>query len=126
MILVSRRDGFPGVPGGVGCRNTEGAQEPVLTVGAVVGQGLAGPLAGDQDPPPGIAEVIGVVGLALAGSRGQAGPRVLGLDTVAQPVGAPRRARLEPQRLSQPGSMIVLRTGAVRMAVADLLRQVLG
>jgi len=52
MIRIGRCDGFPGVPGGIGCRNTEGAQQPFLAVGAVVGQGLAGPLAGDQDPTP--------------------------------------------------------------------------
>ena len=40
MIRIGRCDGFPGVPGRVGCRNTEGAQEPFLTIGAVVGQGL--------------------------------------------------------------------------------------
>ena len=65
-----RGDQLPGVPGRVGCRNTEGPQQPFLAVGAVVGQGLAGPLAGAQHPPPGVAEVIGVVGLALAARRG--------------------------------------------------------
>ena len=126
MILVSRRYGFPGVPGRVGCRNTEGPQQPFLTVGAVVGQGLAGPLAGDKDPSSGIAEVIGIVGLALAGSQGQAGPGVLGLDAVPQPVRAPRRTRLMPQRLGQPGGVIVLRADRGLVAVADLLGQVLG
>src|SRR6185312_4915598 len=106
MILVSRRDGFPGVPGRVGCRNTEGAQEPFLAVGAVIGQGLAGPLAGDQDPPPGVAEMIGIVGLALAPAGSLAGPGVLGLNAVPEPVGAPGRARLEPQRLGQPGGVV--------------------
>src|SRR2546423_3899856 len=109
MILVSRRQGFPGVPVRVGCRNTEGPQEPFLTIGAVIGQGLAGPLTRDQDPPPRIAEVIGIVSLALAGSRGQAGSDVLGLNAVPQPVGSPGRTRLKPQGLSQPGSVIVLR-----------------
>ena len=126
VIRVGRGDGFPGVPGRVGCRNTEGPQQPVLAVGAVVGQGLAGPLARDQDPPPGIAEVIGVVGLALAPAGGQAGPGVLGLDAVPEPVRAPRRARLIPQRLSQPGRVIVLRVGVGLVAVADLLGEVLG
>ena len=102
VVGVGRGDGFPGVPGRVGCRNTERRQQPVLAVGAVVGQGLAGPLAGDQDPAPGVAEVIGVVGLALAPAGRQAGPGVLGLDAVAEPVRARRRARLVPQRLGQP------------------------
>src|ERR1700756_3792336 len=97
MILVSRRDGFPGVPGRGGCRNTEGPQEPVLPVGAVIGQGLAGPLARDQDPPPGIAEMIRVMCFALAPAGSQVGPGVLGLNAVPQPVGTPGRARLEPQ-----------------------------
>ena len=102
-----RGDRLPGVAGRVGCRNTERAQQPLFAVGAVVGQGLAGPLAGGQHPPPGVAEVIGVVGLALAPAGDQAGPGVLGLDAVPEPVRAPRRARLEPQRLGQPGGMVL-------------------
>ena len=109
VVRVARRDGLPGVAGRVGCRNTERPQQPVLAVGPVVGQRLAGPLAGDQHPAPGVAEVIGVVGLALAPAGGQAGPGVLGLDAVAEPVRAPRRARLVPQRLGQPGGMRPLR-----------------
>src|SRR5690242_10007933 len=126
MILVSRRYGFPGVPGRISCRNTECPKEPFLAISAVVGQGLAGPLARDQDPPPGVAEMIDIMRLALAGARGQAGPGVLGLDAVPQPVGAPRRARLKPQRLSQPGSVIMLRADRGLMAVAYLLGEVLG
>ena len=109
VIRVGRGDGFPGVPGRVGCRNTERAQQPVLAVGAVVGQRLTGPLARDQHPAPGVAEVIGVVGLALAPAGDQAGPGVLGLDAVPEPVRAPRRARLIPQRLSQPRRVSPLR-----------------
>ena len=78
MILVSRRYGFPGVPGRISCRNTERPKEPFLAISAVVGQGLAGPLARDQDPPPGIAEVFGIVGLALAGSWVRPGRAFLG------------------------------------------------
>jgi hypothetical protein len=99
VIRVGRGDGFPGLPGRVGCRNTEGLQEPVFPVGAVVGQGLAGPLARDQHAAPGVAEMISIVGFALAPAGGQAGPGILGLDAVPEPVGAPRRARLDPQRL---------------------------
>jgi hypothetical protein len=78
VVRVGGRDGLPGVPGGASCRNPEGGQQPVLPVGAVVGQGLAGPLAGGQDPAPAVAEVIGVMGLALAAAGDQAGPGALG------------------------------------------------
>jgi hypothetical protein len=106
-VRVGRGDRFPGVAGRVGCRNTEGVQQPLFPVGPVVGQRLAGPLAGDQDPATGITEVISVVGLALAPAGDQAGPGVLGLDAVAEPVRAPWRARLEAQRLSQPRGVLV-------------------
>ena len=65
------------------------------------------------------------MGLALAAAGDQAGPGVLGLDSVAEPVGAGRRARLIAQRLSQPGRM-VRPVGVGAVAVADLLGQVLG
>jgi hypothetical protein len=115
VIRVGGCDGFPGVPGRVGYRNTEGREEPFLAVGAVVGEGLAGPFAGGQHPPTGVAEVVRVVGFALAPAGGQAGPGVLGLDAVAEPVGAPRRARLVAQRLGQPGRMGLLRVGLSAM-----------
>ena len=73
-----------------------------------------------------VAEVIRVVGLAPAPAGGQAGPGVLGLDAVAEPVRAPRRARLEAQRFGQPGRMRALGVGVRAVAVADLLGQVLG
>ena len=66
VIRVARADELPAVAGRVGCRNTERLQEPLLAVSAVIGQRLTGPLAGDQHPPPGVAQMIGVVGLALA------------------------------------------------------------
>jgi hypothetical protein len=119
VIRVTRGHDLPGIAGGVSCRKTERLQEPLLAIGAMVGQRLAGPLAGDQHPPPGVAEVIGVVGLALAPAGNQAGPHVLGLDTVAEPVRAGRRARLEPQRLSQPGRMRLLSVGLGAVAVTD-------
>ena len=103
------RDGLPGVPGRVGCRNTERGQQPVLAVGAVVGQGLAGPLAGDQDAAAGVAEVLGVggpcpctgpgpgrAGRSGAGCRSGASSRTAASTAVAQ-------------RLSQPGGMRPLR-----------------
>ena len=89
--------------GGVRIFRQQGGQQPVFAVGAVVGQGLAGPLAGHQHSPPGIAQVIGVVGHALAPARGQAGPGVLRLDAVPQPVRARGRARLEQQRPGRRG-----------------------
>jgi hypothetical protein len=121
VILVRGGNEFPGVPGRVGCRNTERGQEPFLAVGPVVGQGLAGPLTGAQHPPTGVAEVIGVVGFALAGTGGLAGPGVLGLDAVAKPVRAPGRARLPAQRFGQPGGVIGLGAAGELVAAADLL-----
>ena len=90
VVRVARRDRLPAIPAGVGCRKAEHAGEPGLAVGSVVGEGLAGPFAGDQDAAPGVAEVFAAVGLALAAARDQAGPGVLGLDAVAEPVRAGR------------------------------------
>jgi hypothetical protein len=66
VVRIAGPDRLPAVPAGVGCRNPEHAGEPGLAVGAVVGQRLAGPFAGDQDAAPGVAEVFAAVGLALA------------------------------------------------------------
>jgi len=68
VVVVAGFDGFPGVAGGVGCRKSEGVGEPGAAVGAVVGEGLAGPFAGDQDAASGVAEVFAAVGFAFAGS----------------------------------------------------------
>jgi hypothetical protein len=97
VIGVAGDDGFPGVAGRVGCWKTERFEQPGAPVGSVVGESLAGPLAGHQDPAPGVAEVFAAMRLALAVPRAQAGPGVLGLDAVAQPVRAGRRARLVPR-----------------------------
>src|SRR6516162_7303943 len=51
MVRIARHDQLPGMTGRVGCRNTERGKEPLLPVGAVVGQRLARPLARDQHPP---------------------------------------------------------------------------
>ena len=56
VVGVAGGDGLPGVAAGVGLGDAEGGQEPCLAVGAVVGEGLAGPLAGDQDAAPRIAQ----------------------------------------------------------------------
>ena len=90
MIGVAGRDEFPGVAGRVSCQNTERAKQPFLAVSPVVGQRLAGPLPRDQHPASRVAEVIGVMGLALAPAGDQAGPGVLGLDAVPEPVRADR------------------------------------
>ncbi len=102
VVVVAGGDGFPGVAGGVGCREAEGFQEPGFAVGAVVGEGLAGPFAGDEDAASGVAEVLGAVGFAGAVAGPQARARVLGLDAVAQPVRAGRGAGLVSQRVGQP------------------------
>src|ERR1019366_1001815 len=85
VVGVAGFDGFPGVAGGVGCRKSEHPGEPGPAVGAVVGQGLAGPFAGDQDAASGVAEVLAAVGFAFAAARAQVRPGVLGLDAVAEP-----------------------------------------
>ncbi|GAB3213852.1 hypothetical protein GCM10027294_49090 [Marinactinospora endophytica] len=89
--------------------DAERAQDPGEAVGLVVSEGLAGPLARDQDAPTRIAQVFTAVGFGGAEARPQPGFGVLGLDAVAQPVRTPRRARLEPQRVEQscfvPGSL---------------------
>jgi hypothetical protein len=46
----------------------------------VVGEGFAGPFAGDQDTPSGVSEVLVPVGFAPAQAGDESGPRVLGLD----------------------------------------------
>jgi hypothetical protein len=51
---------------------------------------------------------------------------VLGLDAVAQPVRAPGRARLEPQRLGQPVHVCALCVGVGLVAVRDVLGEVFG
>ena len=101
VVGVAGGDGFPGVPCWVGGGEAEGFGEPVLPVGAVVGKGLTGPFAGDQDPASGVAEVFAAVCLALAGARTQSGAWVPGLDAVAEPVRARRGAGFVAQRARQ-------------------------
>jgi hypothetical protein len=127
VVGVAGGDGCPGVTRGVGVRDAEGGEEPLLAVGAVVGEGLAGPFAGDQDAAPGVAEVFAAMSLAPAVPRPQAWPGILGLDAVAQPVRAARRARLVAQRLDEAVGMRGL--GAGRGPVGQLpscLGEVLG
>lgn len=62
------------LPSGVGCRNPEHLGQPGLAVSAMVDERLAGPLAGHQDPPTGVAEIFAPVGFALAAAPPQAQP----------------------------------------------------
>src|ERR1035441_563026 len=87
VVGVAGFDGFPGVPAGVGCRKSEHPGEPRLAVCPVVGEGLAGPLVGDQDAPSGVAEVFAAVGFALTAAWPQVRPRGLGLGAAADPGG---------------------------------------
>ena len=91
VVGVGGGDALPGVPAGVGgCGKAEGFQEPGLAVAPVIVECLAGPAAGDQDAASGVAEVVGVVGFALAVPGAQAGAWVVRGDAVAQPVRAGR------------------------------------
>jgi len=106
--------------GRVGCRKTEGLQQP----GPVVGQGLARPLARDQDPVPGIAQVLASVGLAPAVTGPHPGPGVARGDAVAQLVRAGGRAGFVTQGGQEPGSVVGLGRGRGLVAGADVLGQV--
>ena len=86
VVGVTGRDRFPGVPAWVGCRNPERGHQPVLAVGPMVGEGLAGPFAGNQDAATGVTEVLAAVRLAFAPAGPQPRSWVLGLDAVAKPV----------------------------------------
>src|SRR5271157_5252968 len=119
VVRVAGFDRFPGVPARISCRNPQRAGEPGPPVGAVVGQRLAGPLAGDQDAASGVAEVFAAVGFALAGARAQAWPGVLGLDAVAEPVRSGRRAGFVAQRVGEPGGVGGLGVGGHLVAAAE-------
>src|SRR5208282_2340243 len=112
VVRVAGFDRFPGVPARISCRNPERAGKPGPPVGAVVGQRLAGPLAGDQDPAAAVAEVLATVCFALAAAWPQAWAGVVGLDAVAEPVRAGRRARLIAQRFGEPVGVRRLVLGA--------------
>jgi hypothetical protein len=83
VVGVAGGDGVPGVARWVGVGDAEGGEQPLLSVGAVVGEGFAGPFAGNQNAASGVAEVFAAVRLAPAVPGDQAGPGVLGLDAVA-------------------------------------------
>jgi hypothetical protein len=87
VVAVAGADAIPGVPGWVVCRKVEGGQQPGFAVGAVVGEGLAGPLAGDQDAAARVAQVLAAVG--LDGDEQSSSRR--GPDTAQSYAGAPSR-----------------------------------
>nr|WP_305786198.1 hypothetical protein [Actinoplanes lichenis] len=62
--------------------------DPGVCVGAVVGEGLAGPVAGDEDAPAADAEGGLLVNPALAVAGSQLAVCLFGLDGVEQPIGA--------------------------------------
>ena len=126
VVGVAGGDGLPGVAGRVGVGDAERFQEPGFAVGAMIGQGLAGPLAGDQDAPPCIAEVLAAVCLAGAPAGAHALAGVLGLDAVAQPVGAGRRAWLVSERVGQALSVVLPGAGGRLVAVGHILGEVFG
>jgi hypothetical protein len=126
VVGVAGLDRFPGVAGRVGCRKPERAGEPGPAVRPVVGEGFAGPFAGDQDAASGVAEVFAAVGFALAGPGSQARPGVLGLDAVAEPVRAGWRARLVPECVGESFGVVGLGAGVCVVAVAEVLGQVFG
>jgi hypothetical protein len=101
-VGVGGLDALEGVPAGLGCRKVEHSDEPGFAVGTVIGEGFAGPFAGDQDAPSGVAEVGGLVGFAPAltgDKRGYAALRRDGAARAALWLEAPRtRARRDWRR----------------------------
>ena len=98
-VSVHTNRGFPSAESDVGGDPFDlGGDDPGLgegfaddsgAVGAVLGQGLAGPLAGDEDAAAAEAEVLPVVGFRAAPARAAARVRrSCGLDAVAEPVRA--------------------------------------
>jgi len=67
--------------------------------------------------------MVVAVSLAFAGAGNQPRPGVLGLDAVAQPVRARRRAWLIPQRVGEPFNVLALGVSVGLVAVAELLGQ---
>src|SRR5690606_20804166 len=72
------------------------------TVGPMISEGLAGPAPGDQGAATAVAEVLPTMGLAAAVASGDLAVSALGLDAVAEPVRALRRARQDTDLRVQP------------------------
>ncbi len=125
-VGIGRGDHLPPVTAVVaGVPEAEHVREPGFPVAAVVGEGLAGPFAGDQDAATCVAEVLRAVSFALARSGPQSLAGVFRLDAVPQPVRAARRAGLVAQRLKEPVSVVALSVSLGRVAAGDVLGQVL-
>jgi hypothetical protein len=89
-LRVTTSTPTPRISAGIGCRNTKQLRQPRFAVGPVVGEGLARPLAGDEDTATRVAEVVAAVRFAFALARHQPGSRILRGNAVAQPVRARR------------------------------------
>jgi hypothetical protein len=96
----------------------------------VFGEGLAGPVAGDQNAAAATAEVFAVVRLRAAAAGDEAGSGLVGLDAVTQPVRAERRAGQSAQLGVQPVDVRFSGRGRVLIAerigngLCEVLRQV--
>ena len=130
VVGVGGGDALPGVAAGLSCRKIRQAEhghEPGLAFHAMIGQGFAGPAAGDQDATAGVAEVGAAVCFAAAVAGPHTGLRVLGVDAVAEPVRAAGRAGLVAQCLDEPVG--VRGGGCIALSGVDgaeLLGQVFG
>ena len=81
----------------------EGFPDDGSAVGAVPGQGFAGPLPGDEDAPTAEPEVLPIVGFRAAPARPHPRTSASGLDAVAEPIRTTRCARQEPQLVRGAG-----------------------
>jgi S-(hydroxymethyl)mycothiol dehydrogenase len=93
--------------------------DPVAGVGPVIGQGLAGPVAGDENAAPADAERGPLVYPAFAGTGTELAVRLLGLHSVEQPVGATVRAGRNPQLVPEPFQVGTLRVGGDGVTLTD-------
>ena len=110
MILVGGATGSQAYRAGSVAETPRVRRQPFLAVGAVVGQGLAGPLAGDQDPPPGVAEVISTGGPCPCRAPGvRPGRAFLGWMPYRSQLAHRGEHGLMPQGLGQPSGVVVLR-----------------
>jgi hypothetical protein len=99
------------------------------TFGAVIVEGLVGPLAGDEDAAAGDAQMVELVGFAFAPSGGHGVSGAFGLDAVEQPYQAPRRAGGDLELSVQPPDVLSLGVGgalAESGGLANALGQILG
>jgi len=97
------------------------------TLSAVVIQGFVGPLSRDQDAAPRDAEMLGLVGFALAAPGRHRVPGPFGLDAIEQPDRTPWRARRNSQFGMQPASVLTVRIGGLlteSSSLTDALGQI--